>query len=69
MSSASLTSSAYTIVDSSSLPSFGRTAARYCFDRITKRAMPTFCDRSIASASSAYGFVVALSGARKYAAS
>ena len=32
--------------------------------RITKRAMPTFCDRSIASASSAYGLAVALSGAR-----
>ena len=63
ISAGSLTSSAYTIVDSRSLPSFGRMAHRYCFERITNRAMPTLPVSSMARASRAYGLAVALSGA------
>jgi len=44
-------------------PSRAITATRYSFDRITNVAMPTFFSRSIAAASSRYGFVESPAGA------
>ena len=61
----SRTSSAKCIVSSTSTPSDGRIAARYCLPRMTKVATPIRSDFSIALASSAYGFfAVSSAGAR-----
>ena len=62
MVAGSTTSSAYTIVDSTSRPSTGRTAATYCLLRITNRPTATLPASSMALASSTYGLAT-LSGA------
>jgi hypothetical protein len=61
-SSCDTTSSAKFMVDITRASPTGRTATRYCFERMTTLAMPTLPESRMASSSSRYAFSPRVSG-------